>query len=412
MVKYEKYTTKTGKHLWKYYGYYGINEKTGKKIKVRGQGLASRAEAKLNYERKIENFKNRTLNKSKNRITFLELYTMFLEHYKETGIKPGTYRKFKVETEKHILPILGDIYIDQIEVSDCQKAYETIKKSRKDHSKIVNQIERILDFAISNQYLETNPMKYILKSKTKLHYSKKRLSSNENFYSPTELMTFLDCFKEVEEFHKFAFFRLLAFSGLRRGEALALYESDLLRKEKAIDINKTLAEDENGKTYVSSFPKTEESKNIVYLDDDTFNIIDELIRNRNSYDYYGKIVRIYNNKFLFPSPKTGRHYHRSAPNEWLRTFFERNEDYLNKKGLHRISPHGFRHSQATLLYELGVDPKDAQHRLRHKYLKTTMDIYTHITESRKRTPISKLDDFSSKGTISGTTISTSKEKRS
>ncbi|WP_179299891.1 tyrosine-type recombinase/integrase, partial [Enterococcus gallinarum] len=68
-----------------------------------------------------------------------------------------------------------------------------------------------------------------------------------------------------------------------------------------------------------------------------------------------------------------------------------------------ISPHGFRHSQATLLYELGVDPKDAQSRLRHKNLKTTMDIYTHISEARKRTPLTKLDEFSSRGTTSGTT---------
>ena len=56
-----------------------------------------------------------------------------------------------------------------------------------------------------------------------------------------------------------------------------------------------------------------------------------------------------------------------------------------------------------LLYELGVDPKDAQNRLRHKNIKTTMDIYTHLSEKQKQTPISKLEHFSSKGTILGTT---------
>lgn len=81
-----------------------------------------------------------------------------------------------------------------------------------------------------------------------------------------------------------------------------------------------------------------------------------------------------------------------------------------KRGIHRIYPHGFRHSQATLLYESGVNPKDAQSRLRHKNLKTTMDIYTHLSEDRKRTPILKLDEFSAKGTILGTTISDDTKK--
>lgn len=413
MVKYEKYETKTGKQFWRYYGHLGIDEKTGEKIKIRGRGLATKAEAKLNYERKVEEFKQAQQMNSKKvkRMKFSDLLIEFLAYYKETGIKPGTYGKFKKETNKHILPLIKDIYVDQIDINDCQNVYDTIKKARKDHNKIVNQLERILDFAISKQYITVNPMKQILKTKTNYRYSKKRLASSENFYSPTQLMEFLDAYYKVEEYHKFVYFRLLAFTGLRRGEALALYESDFLRKERAIDVNKTLAEDENGKTYVETFPKTEESKNLVYLDDDTFNYIEELIKNRNSYDQYGAITYIHNNKYLFPSPKTGKHYSRAMPNDWLNAFFDRNENYLKDRGIHRISPHGFRHSQATLLYELGVNPKDAQYRLRHKNLKTTMDIYTHITESSKRKPISKLDDFSARGTTLGTTKSKDTKKQ-
>lgn len=141
-------------------------------------------------------------------------------------------------------------------------------------------------------------------------------------------------------------------------------------------------------------PKTESSDDIVYLDDDTYNYIIELINHRNDYDNYGKLTYIHKNKYLFVSPKTGRHYHRSAPNDWLKNFFDRNEESLQKSGLHRISPHGFRHSQATLLFELGVDPKNVQYRLRHKNLKTTMDIYTHLSEQQKQVPTQQLNAFS------------------
>ncbi len=405
MVKYEKYKTKTGKDKWKYSGYYGFDEKTGKKLQPRGQGFNSKAEAKLDYERTIESYKNEAQQKMKQDIKFSQLLEDYLEYYKQSGIKPGTYKKFKDEMVRYAVPLLGDKYISKIDINDCQETYDVLRKKRKDHRKIKNQIKTVLDFGITKQYITTNPMEYILISKVETRYKKRRLSSSDNFYEPQQLMTFLEAYKEVEEFHKFVYFRLIAFTGLRRGEALALYESDVIRSKKAIDVNKTLAEDEDGKTYVDSFPKTEESNNIVYLDDDTYDYVIELINYRNSFEQYGNTTYIYNNNFLFPSPKTGKHYHRQAPNEWLKAFFDRNEDELKHRGLHRISPHGFRHSQATLLYELGVDPKDAQYRLRHANLKTTMDIYTHISKDRKRAPILKLDEFSASGATFGATIS-------
>lgn len=410
MVKYSKYTTPAGKEKWKYSAYHGFDDKTGKKIQIRGKGKNSKAEAKLEYERKVEDLKKNKIEKRS--IKFKDLLTDYLVYYKDSGIKPGTYKKFKDEMERYAVPLLGEMYVDKIEVSDCQKAFDELKKKRKDYRKIKNQIKTLLDFAITKQYIANNPMSYILIGKSDFSYKKRRLSSSENFYSPKQLMDFLEAFQEVEDYHKFVYFRLLAFTGLRRGEALALYESDVLKKEKAISITKTLTEDENGKTFISFSPKTEESSNLVYLDDDTFNYVDKLIKERNSYERYGKMTYIHDSKFLFPSPKTGRNYHRSAPNEWLRLFFDRNEDELVKRGIHRISPHGFRHSQASLLYELGVNPKDAQYRLRHKNLKTTMDIYTHLSDDQKRAPILKLDQFSASGATSGATFSEDEKNRS
>lgn len=133
MVKYEKYTTQSGNTFWKYYGHFGIDPKTGNKIKIRGQGLRSKAEAKLQYERKLEEIKNKK-NISFEQIKFSQLTDEFLIYYKNSGIKQGTFKKFKEETERHIIPILGNIYIDQINVNDCQKAYDEIRAKRKDRS--------------------------------------------------------------------------------------------------------------------------------------------------------------------------------------------------------------------------------------------------------------------------------------
>ncbi|SLM97460.1 site-specific recombinase, phage integrase family [Brachybacterium faecium] len=52
----------------------------------------------------------------------------------------------------------------------------------------------------------------------------------------------------------------------------------------------------------------------------------------------------------------------------------------------QITPHGFRHTHCSLLFESGASIKEVQERLGHKDIKTTMNIYAHVTpESIKET---------------------------
>ena len=54
-------------------------------------------------------------------------------------------------------------------------------------------------------------------------------------------MTFV---KTLDNYKYYAFFRLLAITGMRKSEALALYKSDLNIFNKTLTIGKTLAIDE------------------------------------------------------------------------------------------------------------------------------------------------------------------------
>ncbi len=61
--------------------------------------------------------------------------------------------------------------------------------------------------------------------------------------------------------------------------------------------------------------------------------------------------------------------------------FTRNLKY---HGLPHIRFHDIRHSHATILHELGVDLKDISDRLRHSTLGITADLYTDVTNKRRR----------------------------
>ena len=51
--------------------------------------------------------------------------------------------------------------------------------------------------------------------------------------------------------------------------------------------------------------------------------------------------------------------------------------------LKEITPHGFRHTHCSLLFEAGASIKEVQERLGHADMQTTMNIYAHVTEKKK-----------------------------
>ena len=46
----------------------------------------------------------------------------------------------------------------------------------------------------------------------------------------------------------------------------------------------------------------------------------------------------------------------------------------------RITPHGFRHTHCSLLFEAGATIKEVQERLGLENIQTIMDIYAHVTQ--------------------------------
>jgi integrase len=61
------------------------------------------------------------------------------------------------------------------------------------------------------------------------------------------------------------------------------------------------------------------------------------------------------------------------------------------KGLRRVRFHDLRHSHATQLLLAGVHPKVAQERLGHSTITTTMDLYSHVTETMQSDAAARLD---------------------
>ncbi|WP_328824168.1 site-specific integrase [Metabacillus schmidteae] len=67
--------------------------------------------------------------------------------------------------------------------------------------------------------------------------------------------------------------------------------------------------------------------------------------------------------------------------------------YQQNPNLPQINVHAFRHTHASLLFAAGASIKDVQTQLGHTDIKTTMDIYTHVTDEAKEKTAEKFQKY-------------------
>ncbi len=161
--------------------------------------------------------------------------------------------------------------------------------------------------------------------------------------------------------------RLMATTGMRRGEALGLHWSAVNLKTGKVQINRSLSVVDGELEW--SAPKTSRSRRSVSIDPETIAVLKAHRHSQLQARMAAREAWV-ENDLVFCNALGGEVH----PDRFTRAF----TSAAKRAGVPRIRLHDLRHTWATLALEAGIHPKVVSERLGHATTSITLDIYSHV----------------------------------
>jgi integrase len=310
--------------------------------------------------------------------TWLDIW---LRDYKKPSVRPTTFDGYEVVVRYHLKPVLGHIALTALRPEHVQRLYNEKASAGLAPRTIAYHhgvLHAALKQAMKNQLIPRNATEATTLPRGKRPEMKPLSRDGIN-----QLLV------AVREDRLYPALLLGIMTGCRRGELLGVRWSDLdldvgiWHVRQALVSVKTHNSTEDGpKTrLISQPPKSETSKRTLPL---AAEVIDALRRHRGiqaqeklllgeAYQDHGLVFCRPDGTPLNP-----------------RTFLARFQRMLQIAGLPQVRLHDLRHSFATMLLELGENPKTVQTLLGHSRISITMDIYAHVSLETETKAVAKL----------------------
>ena len=330
--------------------------------------------------------KCKSLELNNKRVKFQYLADEWLDLIENTHeMKQATLTRMK-KLKDRTYKAIGNVYVDKLTYRQIQSFIIGLSKdgvnqatgkglSQKTQKHYLTFISDVLKYAIKCGYITVNPCKDITTVKT--------TPKEKDIYSLEELQNILKKIDEKASTDYKVFFNLLAYCGVRRGEALGLEYKDIDFKNNTVSIVRTSNYSVEKGVYTDT-PKTKSSYRQLQLQPFVIELIKNLRKEQQAVAEKLGDLWVENDR-LFRT-WDGKPMHPNTPYTWLERFCKR--EGIAFKGLH-----SFRHSVATHAITNGVDIKTVSSVLGHSQTSTTLNIYTHAVQKANVQALNMMADL-------------------
>ena len=183
------------------------------------------------------------------------------------------------------------------------------------------------------------------------------------------------------------FARFLLYTGLRRGELLALRWEDIDMDERLIHVRREVTYESNTPVVVDRAKTPAGIRDVDLLEP----LAAVLLKSGKGYIFGGD------------KPLTKTRFRKAwgafcveiGQGEVIYREAKRADGTVTRHKDYKplMTPHQFRHAYASMLDDAGIDESAAKVMLGHKQISTTKDIYTHLRQSKRERAASTLNDY-------------------
>lgn len=333
------------------------------------------------------------------RVTVGEWLKEWLNGYVELNCSPRTKASYEMIIRRHIIPELGMIPLSQVEPRHLQALYSRQRARGRVQGKgqLSSQTVRYCHSLVAEALGYAVKMGLIGRNVALAIDAPRVEHKAMSTLAPEDVPKFLEAAAETPYY---AFFYTLLYTGMRRGEALALRWKNVDLGLPSLSVTASLSVVEtayklNG-SYVIKEPKTPHSRRQIALPPSLVLVLRQRrAEQKRQGDLLGKALT--DNDFVFAHPD-GTPLDPSTVSHAL-------ANIIRKVGLPHIRLHDLRHTHATVMLKASVHPKVVSERLGHSSIRITLDTYSHVLPGIQEAAAQRFDDFLTAGKVQKENVS-------
>jgi integrase len=286
-------------------------------------------------------------------------------------VKPSTAELYETIIDAYIAPHIGGTRLQDLKGAHLNRLYATLAESgRKNGKPLAAKSIRNVHTLLHRAFRDAIKWDLLARNPAEAADPPKLARPTARFWTATELGAFL---RATADDRLSALWYVIGTTGLRRGEALALRWSDLDLERGRASVSRTLGWVDKKPAFTT--PKTDRSRRTVALPRETI----AALRNLHKRQAAERLAAgaLWADLDLVFSLEDGS----PLPPGRVTKLFGR---AVERAGLPALSPHGLRHSWATMALGEGVQTKIVSDALGHSSVSITADIYSHTTEPMTR----------------------------